>query len=254
MSGFAATGFEFRHRFWFIFAIFLLAYALNGFFPGNACVVLVRHFMPKGSPFFPVWMHALFGIAALVVLTGAALRTWGTAYLSAGVMTDRRLHSERLTADGPFRFVRNPLYIGLFLMAAGLSATTDVPGGVLLVVLMTLFVLRLALREEAGLAAAQGEAYDAYRRCVRRFLPSLRPRLPASGAVPLWPQAFVAEFMVWSFGVALAVLAVSLNGRLFWEVFAVGLGVGMLTYTFQRRRTRPGSKASADGPDKGAAE
>jgi hypothetical protein len=53
MSGFAATGFEFRHRFWFIFAIFLLAYALNSFFPGNACVVLVRHFMPKGSPFFP---------------------------------------------------------------------------------------------------------------------------------------------------------------------------------------------------------
>lgn len=239
MSGFAATGFEFRYRFWFIFAIFFLAYGLNSFFPGNACVVLVRLFLPKGSPFFPVWMHALFGIAALVVLTGAALRTWGTAYLSAGVVTDRRPHSESLTADGPFRFVRNPLYVGMILMAAGLSTTTDVPGGILLVVLMALFVVRLALREEAGLAAAQGEAYDAYRRRVRRFLPSLRPRLPASGAVPRWGQAFVAEFMVWSFGVALAVLAVCLNGRLFWEVFAVGLSAGMITYTFQRRRSPP---------------
>jgi protein-S-isoprenylcysteine O-methyltransferase Ste14 len=249
MSSFAATEFEFRHRFWFIFAIFFLAYESSRFFPGNSCVVLVGHFVPKDSPFFPVWMHALFGIAALVVLTGAALRTWGTAYLSAGVMTDRRLHSESLTADGPFRFVRNPLYVGLILMAAGLTATTDVPGGVLLVVLMALFVVRLALREEAGLAAAQGEAYDAYRRRVRRFLPSLRPRLPASGAVPLWPQAFVAEFMVWSFGVALAVLAVSLNGRLFWEVFAVGLGAGMITYTFQRRGARAAAEEKVGGAD-----
>lgn len=251
MSGFAATEFEFRHRFWFIFAIFFITYQLGNFFPGNAGAILVGRFVPKGSPLFPIWLHALFGVAALVVLAGAALRTWGTAYLSAGVMTDRRLHSERLTADGPFRFVRNPLYIGLVLMAAGLSATTDVPGGVVLVVLMVLFVLRLALREEAGLAESQGEAYENYRRHVRRFMPSLRPRLPASGAAPLWRQAFVAEFMVWSFGIALVALAVSLNGRLFWEVFAVGLVSGMITYSFQRRRTRPAPKAGGEGPDQG---
>lgn len=245
MNSFAATGFEFRHRSWFIFGIFFFAYELNHFFPDNACVVLVGHFVPKGSPFFPIWLHALLGGAALVALTGAAVRTWGTAYLGAGIMTDRGLHSERLTADGPFRFVRNPLYVGLVLTAAGLSVTIDIPGGVLLVVLMALFVLRLALREESGLAAAQGEAYEAYRRRVPRFLPSPRPRLPSSGAVPQWRQALVAEFMAWSFAVALVVLAVSLNGRLYWETFAVGLCAGTIVYSLQRRRTRADASAGS---------
>jgi protein-S-isoprenylcysteine O-methyltransferase Ste14 len=88
---------------------------------------------------------------------GAGLRTWAAAYLRPEVMRDHRLHDERLTADGPFRHVRNPLYLGNILMAAGMGLSASRAGAVALVAFMTPFGGRLILREEAALEAAQGE-------------------------------------------------------------------------------------------------
>lgn len=234
MNALRATQFEFRHRFWFIFAIFLAAYGLYSVFPREACVVLAASFAPTSSPLFTVWLRVLFGAGTLLVLLGGLLRTWGTAYLGSSVMKDRALHSEALTADGPFRFVRNPLYLGTLLLAAGLGLTADLPGWLLLVALLFLFQVRLILREEAGLTAAQGETYEAYRRAVPRLLPALRPRLPASGAVPKWREALLAESTFWFYGIALALLTITLNERLFWRVFFAGVLIGVIIHSFRR--------------------
>ncbi len=172
----------------------------------------------------------------------------GHAYLGAGVMRDRNLHAEKLTADGPFRFVRNPLYIGNILLALGLGVTASVPGWILLVVLMTLFVLRLILREEAELSAAQGEAYQAYRRRVPRLIPALRPRLPASGARPAWGPAVAAEFMFWVFSAAMLVLAATLDMDVFWAVTLVGLvGGSLILGTRKRLKRRRGAEDDGAG-------
>jgi len=43
------------------------------------------------------------------------------AYLHSSVVHDSQLHSDRLVADGPYRRVRNPLYLGNILLAFGLG-------------------------------------------------------------------------------------------------------------------------------------
>ena len=43
---------------------------------------------------------------------GAWLRTWGSATLSVGVMQDRQMRGDSVVAEGPYRCLRNPLYVG----------------------------------------------------------------------------------------------------------------------------------------------
>ena len=49
---------------------------------------------------------------ALLAGVGAVLRVWGTAYLGPATMQHRQMQAGALLADGPYRFVRNPLYLG----------------------------------------------------------------------------------------------------------------------------------------------
>src|SRR5579862_3175684 len=45
-------------------------------------------------------------------LLGTILRVWGTAYLGTGVMRGAAMQGEAFVAAGPYRYVRNPLYLG----------------------------------------------------------------------------------------------------------------------------------------------
>src|SRR5882757_2992199 len=55
---------------------------------------------------------ALTIVAVACAVTAALLRTWATAYLDAAVVHDKRMRADQVVADGPFRYVRNPLYRG----------------------------------------------------------------------------------------------------------------------------------------------
>src|SRR6185437_12094703 len=92
--------------------------------------------------------HAVFGLGALFCVAAAALRTWGTAYLNSEVMVDSRLHTSRLVADGPYRYVRNPLYFGNILLAIGFGLMSSRIGFAILVLGIIFFSYRLILREE----------------------------------------------------------------------------------------------------------
>ena len=83
---------------------------------------------------------------------------------------------EVLAVNGPYMFVRNPMYIARFLLVAGLILMTGYPW--LLVILAPLYYLYMAnrvKREEPVLVAAFGAAYRDYCEHVPRFLPALRP-------------------------------------------------------------------------------
>lgn len=83
----------------------------------------------------------------------------------------------RFVATGPYRFVRNPMAIGMFLLLAGQAALYRSRAVLLCLlavsVLMHLFVV---LVEEPQLSRRFGPAYDAYRRQVPRWLPPLPAR------------------------------------------------------------------------------
>jgi len=72
---------------------------------------------------------------------------------------------------GPFRFSRNPIYLGFLLAVAGFALRWGDLWGWLAVVVSHLMLDRFVVaREEAYLATRFGAAYEAYRRRVRRWV------------------------------------------------------------------------------------
>ncbi len=164
-------------------------------------------------------------IASIVVVAAALIRTWASAYLHAGVVYASQVKSDGLVADGPYRWVRNPLYFGNVLMASGMGAMMSGSGSVLVFVAMVVFCYRLIFREEAELASAQGERYAAFRRAVPRLWPAVLPRIPSAGHTPQWGDGFAAES--WNWGFALAVIAFTITLKIVWFFVILGASIAL---------------------------
>ena len=243
-SFFAATKFEFRFRVFFISFVFVAAYwcyAFDHVSSGARLATWLVRLDPALS--FDTWLRVILGLAAVAIFKGAFLRVWGTAYLKASVMNDMKLHTERLVADGPFRHVRNPLYLGNILMCFGLGFTCNRVGFFVLFLGMTIVVVRLLLREEAELRAAQGESYLAYCAAVPRLWYSLRARVPAAGNKPNWFEGFFAEVIIWGAGVSVVVLAITLRTRVFEKVLWTAVGLQTIVGLWIRWKTRAAATA-----------
>jgi protein-S-isoprenylcysteine O-methyltransferase Ste14 len=239
-SPFAGTRAEFKYRVWFFAALFFLAFAcywVDGVNAGQ----WIADWLAREFPQFTdvTWVRIIFGKGAALIFIAAAIRTWGTSYLHASVMNDSRLHTERLVADGPFRYVRNPLYFGNILMSLGFGVTMSRLGFVVLVIGMVIFSYRLILREESELSESQGESYRAYCAAVPRLLPSLTPRVPSAGNIPNLVDGFLGELMFWGFFASVVVLTVTLRAQPFEYVLWASFMLPWLTAILRRKPAVP---------------
>ncbi len=76
-----------------------------------------------------------------------------------------------LVTGGPYRFTRNPMYVGLALTYAGLAVWLNLIWGLILLPVVLLVVDRYVIsREERYLRRAFGQQYDDYAGRVRRWL------------------------------------------------------------------------------------
>jgi protein-S-isoprenylcysteine O-methyltransferase Ste14 len=207
-----ATQFEFRHRSILNLIHFWIAFQLYSFDHINVVWAFVPWDTPRGA------LHArlVFGFAALLLALAAGIRTWAAAYLRTAVVHDTNLHTEKLVADGPYRHLRNPLYLGTFLMTLGMGFLASRVGFVFLVAGAAIRILRLVGREEAELTKQQGASYLEFCRRVPSFFPSLSPRLPASGQKAEWGQAFRGEAAMWGFFVTMAAFTITLRDSVAW--------------------------------------
>jgi protein-S-isoprenylcysteine O-methyltransferase Ste14 len=233
----AALAFRFR-----VF-IFLLLYAL-GFLPpwdfasGNrstlwlaASTLLARSgWISLGPATLAVTLAAFVCLVA-----GAALRVWGTAYLGSGVMRDSALHGEGLVAAGPYRHLRNPLYLGSWLLALGASILMPLGGALFFLPAFCIFVFLLIATEERFLSAKLGKAYQQYRSLVPRLLPRINAGAGASNARPHWGQAVLAEAYPIAFTLCFAVLAWRYNARVLMQCLLICYGVSLVTRAMIRR-------------------
>lgn len=240
-----ATRFEFRYRSGIITSIFAAGFACYFFDSRNAAVAATDWLVGKfgAAPQENLYRIA-FGVAALPLIGAAWIRTWGTSYLHTEVMRDSQIRTERLVADGPFRHVRNPLYIGTTLLAAGLGLMASRVGFLVMSLGVAFFAYRLILREEAELIAAQGEPYRRYCAAVPRLVPSIAPRIAPAGNTPSWKDGLRGELFYWLVSATVLVYAITLNVRLFAGLFIGSFLLYLLMKAAGKRRaTGKGSPA-----------
>jgi protein-S-isoprenylcysteine O-methyltransferase Ste14 len=104
-------------------------------------------------------------------IAGVALAAWSVVTLQrAGTTMRVDRGADRLVTDGPFRWRRNPIYMGEVLILLGLAELTHNIWFVILAPVFALALYRLAiLPEERHLEARFGQAYLDYKASTRRW-------------------------------------------------------------------------------------
>ncbi len=129
---------------------------------GFAYAALFLYFSRPALPWF------LPGIA--LGSLGLCLRIWATGHLEKW---------SGLAVSGPYRYTRNPLYLGSFVMGLGISLAGGVPWLALLFVGLFFFLYQPVMRrEEQELLQAYGPQARAYLKSTPLFWPMPR-RSPA---------------------------------------------------------------------------
>ncbi len=124
------------------------------------------------------WM-SLAMIVAGVGLLGACVREF--AHRGRGTLSPAD-PPRALVVQGPYRHVRNPMYLAVTVIVLGESILAGSRGlliyWVIWFAVTQLFVLGY---EEPRLPEQFGASYEQYTRSVRRWIPRLRPYRPDSG-------------------------------------------------------------------------
>jgi protein-S-isoprenylcysteine O-methyltransferase Ste14 len=109
----------------------------------------------------PSWESLLAGIG--LSLLGLGLRAWAAGHL----------RKERVLAvSGPYRFTRNPLYLGTLLIAAGaVAAARSWPAAALMTIYFAVFYPVIIRDERGRMRRLFPEAYGTYEKAVPLFLP-----------------------------------------------------------------------------------
>ena len=118
--------------------------------------------------------HSVAVRAAGVVLAlgGLGLSAWVMrSFGRAGTPVTPWSETRRLVVSGPYRFSRNPDYVGQTLLTAGLALLLGIPWA-LVALLPALLLLRYGVigREERYLERRFGDEYRRYCQQVRRWL------------------------------------------------------------------------------------
>ncbi len=117
------------------------------------------------------WPLADIGPATLVA-AGSMLSAW--ALKSMGLRQLTAMPAPRpgaaLIRGGPYRWIRHPMYAGLFLLCSGLLLTHVSPlRACLLIILITILAIKAHVEEVALQTAVPG--YKDYCRLTKRFIP-----------------------------------------------------------------------------------
>jgi hypothetical protein len=146
-------------------------------------------------------------------------------------MGDTAMHGETVVADGPYRYMRNPLYVGSWLNTLALALLMRPSGAVFTLVALAGFQMRLILGEEAFLREKLGAAYGEYCAAVPRIAPRFKvrgSRFDGSGERARWGQAALAEVYMWLSAAAFAVLGWRYDTVLLLRCVVVALGVSLV--------------------------
>lgn len=138
---------------------------------------------------FVVWPLVLFGIEALIQQGVPRISWWGLPFLAWGYLQYKlvgryrtreggggpgiSVPPDRIVEVGPYRFVRNPMYLGHLIFFLGMALTLGSWIAAAVFVFHAFWFDRRVREDEARLAQRFGPAYADYCRRVKRWVPGL---------------------------------------------------------------------------------
>lgn len=143
---------------------------------------IARSFKPRFAVIYPFGLFVLFfctlnesSLKAGIgwIIAGVLLRLWSNGYA---------IKNDKLTTSGPYAFVRNPLYLGTFLIALGFVLVLKSDPQILELIAGGIFLLALSLMYYRTIKGEQGmlltkfkDAYSDYCKHVPAMVPTLIP-------------------------------------------------------------------------------
>ena len=158
----------FRNIIWTLFAI-VIGY-------GFLAVFLPRKLLSLNLQLFSVDIGSIKYCGLILIITGAVINLkcyWDLIFSGKGT-PDPLISTEKLVVRGFYQFIRNPIYVGLFLILFGetiLFMSTVLLGYSLLCLLVLNLIV--VLIEEPRLRKKFGGSYDDYLKSVPRWVPRL---------------------------------------------------------------------------------
>src|SRR3954447_10602534 len=118
----------------------------------------------------PAWLE--WGVGGLLVLLGLGLLVWVNGIVKpAGPAVEPWKPTTAIVTTGPYRFTRNPAYLGMTLTYVGIAVLSSAVWVLLpLPVVFAVIDRGVIAREERYLERKFGEEYLAYKRTVRRWI------------------------------------------------------------------------------------
>lgn len=143
-----------------------------------AAILLITEKMEAVDPSFLVINNGLIlllvEIGGLIIyLSGFFLMAWalirlGINYQLGGV--DPR-SSDRMVINGPYKFIRHPMYTAALCIALGLACLIQSIICLVLFCIYLLLIILLIPKEEESLVRAYGETYKQYQQKVGKLVP-----------------------------------------------------------------------------------
>ena len=128
---------------------------------------LQRSFKPRFAVIYPFGFFVMFfcsldeaSIRAGIgfIIAGLLIRLWSNGYA---------IKNDKLTTSGPYAFVRNPLYLGTFLIAIGFVIVLKSEPPLLEWIAGGIFLLALSFMYYRTIKAEQGMLLAKFKECLQ---------------------------------------------------------------------------------------
>lgn len=125
--------------------------------------------------FFPLvhWVAAPWNYVGIVLIGLGLLLTIRSVILfrRSGTQTHPGVKATQLVHEGPYRYTRNPMYLGLIIILVGVAVLLGSVSPLLVIPLMIWILhVKFILREEKWMENWFGEPYLDYKKKTRRWL------------------------------------------------------------------------------------
>ncbi len=119
----------------------------------------------------PDEIHFMVGVP--IALLGVLLRIWASGHI---------VKSKKLTKSGPYKYTRNPLYLGSFFIGLGISIQCGrIIFPILLLILFLFIYIPVMKREEEEMEMVFGRDYLEYKKLVSFFIPIPNKKIEDKG-------------------------------------------------------------------------